>query len=259
MKRIRLIIQYEGTHYVGWQTQPNGPSVQARMEAELSKLCGAKTALHASGRTDSGVHAFAQVAHFDTESRIPAEKWAYALNAGLPADIRVAYSGEAAPDFHARFDVKRKHYRYRIQLGPHADPFLRRTALHVHGPLDLRRMEEAAALLVGTHDFSAFKAAGVELQSTVRTLFSSAWKREGRLLSYTVSADGFMYNMVRILVGTMLEIGMGRREADSISRALLSGNRAEAGATAPAQGLTLARVEYADFDTDALLCIQEGQ
>jgi len=259
MKRIRLIIQYEGTNYVGWQTQPNGPSVQARMEAELSKLCGESIALHASGRTDSGVHAYAQVAHFDTESRIPAEKWAYALNAGLPADIRVAYSGEAAADFHARFDVKRKHYRYCMLLGPHADPFLRRTALHVHGPLDMARMEAAASLVLGTHDFAAFKAAGVELQSTVRTLFSSKWEKDGRLLAYTVSADGFMYNMVRILVGTMLEIGMGRREVDSISRALLSGNRTEAGATAPAHGLTLARVEYAGFDTEALLRPQEGR
>ena len=125
MKRIRLVIQYDGTAYVGWQTQPNGLAVQERIERELKKLTGAPTVLHASGRTDSGVHALAQVAHFDTASRIPPDKFAYALNAGLPADIRILFSGEAEEGFHARFDVVKKHYRYSVQHSPHANAFTR--------------------------------------------------------------------------------------------------------------------------------------
>ena len=160
MKRIRLVIQYDGTAYVGWQTQPNGLAVQERIERELKKLTGAPTVLHASGRTDSGVHALAQVAHFDTASRIPPDKFAYALNAGLPADIRILFSGEAEEGFHARFDVVKKHYRYSVQHSPHANAFTRTTALHVHTALDMDAMNVAAGFLLGTHDFSAFHATG---------------------------------------------------------------------------------------------------
>ena len=152
MKRIRMVIQYDGTAYVGWQTQPNGLAVQERIERELFKLTGIRTALHASGRTDSGVHALAQVAHFDTESRIPPDKFAYALNAGLPADIRILFSGEAE-GFHARFDVLKKHYRYNVQNSAHASAFTRATALHVHTALDMEAMNAAAQLFWGTHDF----------------------------------------------------------------------------------------------------------
>lgn len=250
-RRILLVLQYDGTAYAGWQAQPNGLAVQERVERELQKLTGEAARLHASGRTDSGVHARAQVAHFDTDSRIPAEKFAYALNAGLPRDIRAAYSGPAPAGFHARFDVKRKHYRYALFCGPHGSPFLRDTALHVHGPLNLGAMEEAAALLVGEHDFAAFKAAGVEPKSTIRTLYASHWEREsGGLLCYYVAGSGFLYNMVRILVGAMLEVGKGRRGADSVAQALRTGSRLDAGPTAPAHGLMLWRVEYPGFDTE---------
>lgn len=249
MSRIRMIVQYDGTGYVGWQTQPNGLAVQAVLEDEIQKLTGERTPVHGSGRTDSGVHALAQTAHFDTESRIPPDKWAYALNAGLPRDVRVMYS-EASPEtFHARFDVLRKHYRYTIQRGPHAGVFTRNTALHVHKPLDVARMEEAAGQLCGTHDFLAFKAAGVELASTVRTIYRSTWTQAGDRLYYDIAGSGFMYNMVRILVGTMLEIGGGLCPPDALARALKSGKREDAGATAPPQGLMLMRVEYPDFDT----------
>ena len=253
MKRIRMVIQYDGTAYVGWQTQPNGLAVQKRIEQELLKITGTRAVLHASGRTDSGVHALAQVAHFDTESRIPPDKFAYALNAGLPADIRILYSGEAE-GFHARFDVMKKHYRYNIQHSAHASALTRTTALHVHTVLDASAMNEAASLFLGTHDFSAFHAAGTTVESAVRTIYRSEWTKEGCLLRYDVAGSGFLYNMVRILVGTMLEIGQGRRAPDSVARALESGDRRDAGPTAPAHGLMLSRVEYRDFDTEDYLC-----
>ena len=250
-RRIRLIVQYDGAAYVGWQVQANGLSIQARMEQELKKITGEDIRLNGSGRTDSGVHARAQVAHFDTNSRIPADKFAYALNAGLPPDIRVAYSDLAPAEFHARFDVCRKHYHYAVWHAPHNSPFLRNTALHVHHPLDLEAMEAAAEMVLGAHDFAAFKSAGVEMKSTLRTIFVSHWERQGPgLLIYHVAGSGFLYNMVRILVGTMLEIGGGRRVLSSMAAALENPRREQAGPTAPAQGLTLWRVEYPNFDTE---------
>lgn len=249
MTRIRMIIQYDGTSYVGWQTQPNGISIQSTIEKEIEKLCGEKCVLHGSGRTDSGVHALAQVAHFDTNSRIPPEKWRFALNSGLPSDIRIAYSEKAPNDFHARFLVKKKHYRYTLQLGAFAEVFHRNTALHVHYPLDFELMQNAAEQLLGEHDFAAFKSAGVELKSTVRTIYRSQWTKKGNIAYYDIAGSGFMYNMVRILTGTMLEIGEGLADENAIKTALLSGRRDDAGATAPAHGLMLTRVEYEDFDT----------
>ncbi len=251
--RVRLVIQYAGANYVGWQVQKNGVSVQALVEKELQKLTGAPVTLHASGRTDSGVSARAQVAHFDTDARIPADKYAYALNTGLPCDIRVMFSG-VAEGFHARFDVLRKYYRYQVENRAHASVFHRDTALHVHVPLDLERLNEAAQSILGTHDFAAFKAAGTTVENTVRTIYKSEWSTEGRLLCYDVAGSGFLYNMVRILVGTMLQVGMGRMETDALARALSSGNRFDAGPTAPAHGLTLYRVEYGDFDTEDYVC-----
>lgn len=249
MNRIRLIIAYDGASYVGWQTQPNGLAVQQVMEAELAKITGARTALHASGRTDAGVHALAQVAHLDTACRIPPEKFAYALNAGLPRDIRVQYSGRAPEGFHARFDVVKKHYRYHVLNAPHGDAFLRDRALHVHGALDLAAMNQAAQLLLGQHDFAAFKAAHSRVTDTRRTLYLSAWRQEGRHLYYEVAGSGFLYNMVRILVGSMLRIGLGFEAPESLAAALTGRSRALAGPTAPAKGLMLARVEYPEFDT----------
>lgn len=244
-----MIIQYDGTQYVGWQVQPNGLAVQEVVQRELKKLTGEEIILHASGRTDSGVHARAQVAHFDTSSRIPPDKFCYALNAGLARDIRIMYSG-AAEGFHARFDVTRKHYRYTIQNSQHAGVFTRSTALHIHYALDMAHMQAAAEMVLGEHDFAAFKAAGAEVESTIRRIYRSQWSKEGSLLHYDVAGSGFMYNMVRILVGTMIDIGMGRCGADVINAALSSGRREDAGPTAPPHGLTLWRVEYSDFDTE---------
>ncbi|MEA4869740.1 MAG: tRNA pseudouridine(38-40) synthase TruA [Christensenella sp.] len=252
-RRIRLIIQYDGTNYVGWQLQENGISIQRRLNDAIRAVTGEQIQLHGSGRTDSGVHARAQVAHFDTNARMPADKFAIAMNMRLPRDIRVLFSEEAPDDFHARFSAKNKTYRYTVQLGPHADVFCRNTALHVHIPLDLARMQAAAQDALGEHDFFAFMSAGSTLEHTVRTVFRSEWSQCGQFLFYDVSANGFLYNMVRILTGTMLEIGSGKRPQDAIAQAIRSKRRSDAGATAPPQGLTLMRVQYSDFDTDEVL------
>ena len=247
MKRIRLVIQYDGTAYVGWQTQPNGLAVQERIERELKKLTGAPTVLHASGRTDSGVHALAQVAHFDTASRIPPDKFAYALNAGLPADIRILFSGEAEEGFHARFDVVKKHYRYNVQHSPHANAFTRTTALHVHTALDMDAMNVAAGFLLGTHDFSALCASGSSAAAhgdTVRTITDCTVVQSGNLFTISVTADGYLYNMVRIIAGVLIKVGLEQKEPEEVREAVEHPMEKAAGPTAPAHGLTLVEIKY---------------
>ena len=248
-----MIVSYDGTNYVGWQVQPNGVSVQALLEKALFELTGEKIRVEGSGRTDSGVHAKAQVAHFDTEARMPADKFAIAMNMHLPNDIRVLFSEECDPTFHARFSAKQKVYSYTVQLGAHADVFCRLYSLHLHYMPDIDAMRKAAGYAIGTHDFNAFKCADSSMENTVRTISRSEWTRNGNLLTYTVQGNGFLYNMVRILVGTMLEIGSGKRPASDMEKAILSQDRKAAGATAPAHGLCLSRVIYPDFDTEEVL------
>ena len=257
MRRIRTIIAYDGTDYVGWQTQPNGVAVQEVIEQAIFEVTGERTSLQGSGRTDSGVHARAQVAHFDTEARMAADKFAIALNTHLPTDIRVLYSEEADPEFHARFSAKEKQYRYFVQTGAHADVFARKYALHAYMPLDFEVMNEAAARVVGTHDFSAFMSTGREVESAVRTISLSRWEKQGKFLVYSVHGNGFLYNMVRILVGTMVGMGSGRIPAESMEKALSSLSRKDAGPTAPPHGLVLWRVKYPDFDTEEVLSRDE--
>jgi tRNA pseudouridine38-40 synthase len=252
-RRIRIIVAYDGTGYVGWQVQPNGVSVQQRLNEALLGVTGETIQVHGSGRTDSGVHARAQVAHFDTNARMPADKFAIAMNMRLPRDIRVLFSEEVDPAFHSRFSAKNKTYRYAIQTGLHADVFTRNTALHVHTPLDLNAMRLAAKDVTGTHDFAAFMSAGTTMENTVRTVTQSEWTQNGAYLYYDVSANGFLYNMVRILVGTLLDVGSGSLPQNAILHALKMKNRLDAGATAPAHGLTLMRVQYEGFDTDEVL------
>lgn len=253
MRRIALIIEYDGTNYVGWQVQPNGIAVQQAIDDAFEKLIGERPVLHASGRTDSGVHARAQVAHFDTDCGIPADKFCYALNTRLPDDIRIKASLEVPADFHARFDVKEKHYVYTINNAPHASAFTRNTALHIHYPLDLNRLNEAASLFLGEHDFNAFRSTGSKAANTVRTIYASEWTKEGQMLKYHVAGSGFLYNMVRIMVGTMIRIGQGFEEPETIDEALNAAERSFAGDTAPAHGLMLYRVKYDLFDTEGLV------
>ena len=253
MRRIRCIVEYDGTNYVGWQLQENGVSVQQRLNEALLRVTGETIQVHGSGRTDSGVHARAQVMHFDTDARMPADKFAIAMNMLLPRDVRVLYSEETTDAFHARFSAKEKTYRYTLQLGPHARVFTRNTALHVHTPLDFAAMQTAAADCVGEHDFAAFMSTGSTVENTVRTILSSEWTQDGNYRHYDVTGTGFLYNMVRILAGTMLAIGQGKRDAASVQKALVTQDRGDAGPTAPPHGLTLMRVRYPDFDTNEVL------
>lgn len=250
MQRILITIEYDGTAYAGWQRQQNGLAVQQAVEEALSKACGGTVVITGASRTDAGVHALGQCAHFDTQSRIPPEKYPFVLNTLLPPDIRV-HAGRAVPDgFHARFMTCGKLYTYRIWNDRHASALRRFTHAHAPLPLDLETMRRAALTLLGRHDFAAFQAAGGTAKTTVRTVRDVSLTRVGSELTVTVEGDAFLYNMVRIIVGTLLEIGQGRRGEDAFVRALASGSRLDLGVTAPAHGLELTRVDYpqAAFD-----------
>ena len=244
MRRIHLTVEYDGTNYAGWQRQANAPTVQESLETALKRLTGETRCVHGASRTDAGVHALGQSAHFDTESRIPADKFAFALNTVLPEDIRVRRSEEAAPDFHARFMAKGKLYRYRIFSSPHASAIERNYCAHTIYALDVERMRREAQSVVGTHDFAPFAASGSVVKDTVRTIYSCELVREGEMLVMYVRGNGFLYNMVRILAGTLILVGSGKLEEGAISRALESGSRLDLGITAPAGGLTLMEVYY---------------
>jgi len=239
-----LTVEYDGTNYAGWQRQDNAMTIQQHIEENLKKVTGEEITLHGSGRTDSGVHAMGQVAHFDTEARMPAEKFAYALNVGLPEDIRIKESKEVDESFHCRFGAKKKHYRYVINNGDHASALFGKYQLHVHKKLDTDAMAKAAKCIVGEHDFSAFKAVECTLENTVRTIYRSEITRDGDVISYDIVGSGFMYNMVRIIVGTLIEIGKGKYPAEYMAQVLASCDRANAGPTAPAKGLTMVEVTY---------------
>ena len=245
MPRIHLILEYDGTDYSGWQRQDNAPTVQQTAEEALLRLTGEKTVLHAASRTDAGVHALGQSAHFDTESRIPPEKFSYAMNALLPPDVRVRSSRLVPGDFHAQRDALGKRYRYLFYNSPHAGAINRRTHAHIYYPMDVSRMAEAAEALRGRHDFIAFAASGFSVKTTVRTIWDARVRDLGEgEIALTVEGDGFLYNMVRIIAGTLAAIGTGRLGEDAIARALASGDRLDLGPTAPALGLTLMKVFY---------------
>ena len=246
MSRILLTVEYDGTAYAGWQRQLNGLAVQQVMEERLSALCGEEIRITGASRTDAGVHARGQRAHFDTACRIPPEKYPFALNTMLPPDIRVT-EGRAVPGgFHARFMTCGKLYTYRILNRRHASAILRNTYAHVPVSLDVDRMRRAAGTLIGKHDFAAFQAAGGTARTTVRTVREASLTLDGDALVFTVSGDAFLYNMVRIIAGTLIEIGHGKRGEDAFLRAFESLNRLDLGPTAPAHGLELTRVDYPD-------------
>lgn len=244
MRRIQLIIEYDGTNYAGWQRQENALTVQQVVEERLAKLTKEKIVLHGASRTDAGVHAMGQSAHFDTGCSIPAEKFSYALNTMLPADIRIRASRQVPESFHARFSTKGKRYRYLYQVSPHAGALNRLTHAHVIYPLDENRMAEEAQTLLGTHDFAAFAASGSVVKDTVRTIHRAEVTRNGKEIMLIVEGTGFLYNMVRIIAGTLIGVGSGKLEPGAFRRAIASGNRLDLGITAPAHGLTLMEVFY---------------
>jgi tRNA pseudouridine38-40 synthase len=245
-RRIRLTVEYDGTAYAGWQRQLNAVSVQQRLEEAIRKLTGEELSVTGASRTDAGVHALGQVVHFDTTSRIPGDKFCFALNTVLPDDIRVSASMETRPDFHARFDAEGKLYRYLIHNHAHASAIGRNTHAHAIYPLDEALMHEEAQAAVGTHDFAAFAASGSIVKDTVRTIHEARVLRNDTEIEFLVRGNGFLYNMVRILAGTLIAVGSGKLEPGAIHRALASKNRLDLGVTAPARGLTLMRVYYED-------------
>lgn len=246
MRYLKITLAYEGTAYAGWQVQPgsHGPTIQGKVEEALAFLTGEKIRVVAAGRTDAGVHARGQVISFTTHSRIPVERWPWALNSVLPEDIVALEAVEVGPDFHARFSAKSKTYRYTIDNGIFPDVFKRKFAWHVRYPLDLQAMEKAALYLVGRHDFRSFAAAGRPVKNFEREVKDVCWLKEGPFIHFEITADGFLYNMVRIIVGTLVEIGLGRRRPEDMEVILAGRKRSLAGPTAPAHGLCLMRVDY---------------
>lgn len=269
MRRILLTVAYDGTDYCGWQIQPNGRAVQEVLETALAELLGSPAHVIGASRTDAGVHARGNLAVFDTEARMAADRFAFALNTYLPPDVRIQASEEVDPSFHPQRIDAIKTYEYKILNRTMPDPLIRRDTLHWYGKLDVPAMQEAARKFIGTHDFRSFAAAGgatekaehsryetPEKHGTVRTIYASEListdlgasreaapeagdSGQGMLLTYRVTGNGFLYNMVRIMAGTILEVGRGERRPEEIPAILAACDRTQAGATAPAHALTL--------------------
>jgi tRNA pseudouridine38-40 synthase len=244
MRTIKLTLEYDGTDYVGWQRQPNGLSVQQVVEEALVQVTGMPVSLHSSGRTDAGVHARCMIAHFRTGLNLPLAAFREGVNRFLPRDIAVRKAEEAPEGFHARFDARGKWYRYTLYLNPVRSPLHARTSWHIRAPLDVAAMTEAARLFVGRYDFSAFRTSGCAARSTEREIYSFEISREGDLLHCDVRGNGFLRNMVRVMVGTLVEVGLGKRPAADVGCLLAGQSKIFPGATAPPQGLCLMDVWY---------------
>ena len=247
--RLLLTVSYDGTNYVGWQYQENGPSIQQALEDALEKALGRFSRVTGASRTDAGVHALGQRAHVDVCASIPPEKYPFVLNRYLPEDIRVTETRQVQDDFHARFMAAGKMYTYRIHNAPHASAILRNCTAHVPVTLDIEAMRHCPGALIGTHDFAAFAAAGGQAKTTVRTIDFFDIARNGEEITLRVHGNGFLYNMVRIIAGTLIDVGHGRLDVGCMARAIESKNRLDLGVTAPACGLELTRVEY-DFERE---------
>lgn len=245
MRNIRLLLQYEGTRYQGWQRQQStGNTIQGKLEELLSRMCGELVEVQGSGRTDAGVHALGQVANFHTDSPMTTEEMLVYINRYLPEDIAVVEISEAHPRFHSRLNARGKRYEYRVVNSAVPHVFLRRYALEVPQRLDIRAMEQAAAVLCGEHDFKSFTSARKGKKSTVRRIDEIRISRDGDVLCFSFRGNGFLHHMVRILMGTLLEVGMGLRGPESMEKVLAARNREAAGPLAPAKGLTLVEVFF---------------
>ena len=249
MRSIKLTLAYDGTDFLGWQTQQSGRTVQATLEETIAKITGARSATLASGRTDAGVHALGQVVSFRTESRLPVEVLQRALNAELPHSLAVLEAAEVHDSFHATHDALCKRYRYVIHDGPIRDIFSRRYAWHfTYGRLDVDAMQRAAAALIGTHDFSSFETTGAPRKTSVRTVYDLCIERgrgeRAHFVTLEIEANGFLYNMVRTIVGTLVDVGRGARPESWPGEVLEAMDRRRAGRTAPPQGLFLVAVQY---------------
>ncbi len=244
MRRIMLVIAYDGTAYCGWQIQNNAVTVEEKITNAIAELTGETIELIGASRTDAGVHACGNVAVFDTDSRIPADKFSYALNQRLPEDIVIQSSSEVALNFHPRHCDSRKTYEYKILNARHNRPLLRRYTYFVHQLIDVERMKQAAIYLIGEHDFKSFCSTHTQAKTTVRTIYYIDITQNADVISIKINGNGFLYNMVRIIVGTLLEVGMGMREPKEMKDILDKCDREAAGPTAPAIGLTLLEIKF---------------
>ncbi|WP_226671065.1 tRNA pseudouridine(38-40) synthase TruA [Metabacillus litoralis] len=243
--KVKCIVSYDGSQFSGYQVQPKKRTVQSEIEEALTKLHkGNSIKIFASGRTDANVHAVGQVFHFETSLTIPEERWPYALNSLLPEDIVITSASYVDEEFHARFDVVKKEYRYIINQQKTQDVFKRKYCFHYPYELDLHSIQKACSLLSGTHDFTSFCAAKTEVENKVRTLYSIDVKKEGNDVVFSFIGSGFLYNMVRILVGTLLEIGLGLKSFEDIPAILEGRDRRLSGKTVPGHGLYLWKVYY---------------
>ena len=245
-KRVKMVVAYDGTNYCGWQKQPNGICIEEVLNRELSKLLNEPIEVIGASRTDSGVHARGNIAVFDTHARMPADKICIALNQRLPKDIVIQESCEVAPDYHPRKRNTRKTYEYRILNRRVPLPDQRLNSYFYYYALDVDKMREAAQYLVGEHDFKSFCSNKKMKKSTVRTIYEIKLEEENGEIRITYRGNGFLYNMVRILAGTLMAVGMGQRTPEEMPKILAACDRAAAGPTAPAKGLMLAGMEYQD-------------
>lgn len=245
MRNIKMVLEYDGSKYQGWQKLGNTENtIQEKIEKTIKMIINEDITLIGSGRTDAGVHAKGQVANFKTNSEIELNDFLYYLNVYLPKDIRVKDMREASERFHARYNVKKKYYVYYVYNDTFQSPFYRKYSYHVPEKLNVENMNEASKLLIGTHDFRAFTSVKSKKKSTIKTIESIKINSNAPIISIEYTADGFLYNMVRILTGTLIEIGNGTRDINSINSLFDSKNRADAGFTAPAHGLFLEKVIY---------------
>lgn len=256
MRNLLLTVSYDGTHYYGFQTQPGGNTVQDHIEAAIIQLTGEVIKIHGSGRTDAGVHAREQPFHFITGSQIPVERWRMALNGRLPADIRITGAREVPLEFHSRRSAKRKTYRYTINGNRVPDVFMRNYQLHHPGKLDVPAMEQGLTYLLGTHDYTSFASRHSTKASHVRTIYDARFEvdssrtypgtYEQGIIHMYITGNGFLQHMVRIIVGTLLEVGEGKRRPEDMKTILEAKNRKAAGPTAESKGLMLWQVDYSD-------------
>ncbi len=244
MPRIKLTIEYDGTNYVGWQMQPNGISIQHQVENAILRLSGSELRVHSSGRTDAGVHAGGMVCHFDIDRALPMSAWREGLNRFLPEDIVIRLAEEVAENFHARFSATGKWYRYTIFRSDVRSPLLSRNSWLVRQELDIDKMRQAASGLLGEHDFAAFRTSGCAAKTTCREIYSLDLLEEGPLLYVDVKGSGFLKNMVRMMVGTLVDVGRNKRPVADIQAMLATDIQALPAFTAPARGLCLMEVWY---------------
>ncbi len=244
MRNIKLTISYDGTGYKGWQVQANGTTVQEVLEKAIEKVSGRHYRVHGASRTDAGVHANAQVAHFKTRSAIPVGKIPVALNAVLPGDVAVVRAEEVPEDFHSRFDARSKIYRYYVMNSDNRDPFREKYSWRLPYNLNVSLMKREAARLLGRHDFRSFQAKDKRERSSVRKVCRIGIKKKKDIITIEIEADGFVYNMARNIVGTLIDIGRGYMPQGSMKKILGTRDRTTAGPTAPAKGLFLVEVKY---------------